>query len=220
MFKSFNTIIINSFFVCFSLTFAFFLSEVAYRSLLYFDNPKKFLLSSIDLDNKYTSSLYNVSHWEFDSDLGYYYPPGRKITLTHITDNKVTCCSTFSTINKIENIGPIIGDYYKSQYKIALFGDSFPATINKNQTFVSMLQTKLSDKFNKDIHVLNFGRDGIGVKQIFKIASVKAKIWKPDLIIIAFISDEINRVPIWRTVVKDKEFQRVLTTTKNKKTLI
>jgi hypothetical protein len=70
---------------------------------------------------------------------------------------------------------------------------------------------KKSEKLQKNVHILNFGRDGYGLKQIFKLADYKVSKWKPDFFIITFTTDDLDRRFFWRTVVKNKNETRVLT---------
>src|SRR4029077_6006550 len=58
----------------------------------------------------------------------------------------------------------------------------------------------------------NFGRDGYGILQMFDLAADKIAEYKPDVVIFAFITDDLTRDRFWRTVgVFDGE-RRVLTT--------
>ena len=61
--------------------------------------------------------------------------------------------------------------------------------------------------------VINFGRDSYGMLQMFHLANAMTKEFKPDLIIIAFITNDLTRARFWRTVNYIKGEKRLLTTT-------
>jgi len=157
-------------------------------------------------------SFYNRSHWEYDRALGYRYPAGRKLLHGSVTNGRLSTCDEIDTINERGNIGPIRGDYDSAELKILLFGDSFPAFITDGETFPSRLQAVLQDRAGVDAHIVNFGRDGTGILQMFDLAAAKVPEWRPDLVIITFISDDLDRVRIWRTATEIDGEPRILVT--------
>lgn len=193
-----------------SILLCFVILEMAYRVNVYLKQPKWFEPPSIPED--YYFGAYDVSHWEFDRDFGYVYPPNRKINLTSIANGRVVSCSQMDTINPMGNIGPIEGDYQKAELKIAVFGDSFSAFHVKNQTWPLRLQRLLIQSTGKDVHVLNFGRDGYGLLQMVDLAHAKVAEFKPDIVIFAFITNDLQRARLWRTVIPWEGGQRVVTT--------
>ena len=62
------------------------------------------------------------------------------------------------------------------------------------------------------MRVVNFGRDGYSLLQMFDLAAVKVPEWKPDLVIVAFITDDLDRARFWRTAIDVAGEERVLTT--------
>jgi len=192
-------------------TFVSFVAvEIGYRFYLNFDNHEKFFASR-NRDHP-TFGLYDESHWEYDKDFGFKYPKGREITYTGIRDGKVSQCNYIQTINERGNIGHIRGSYEKADLKILVFGDSFPAFFVGGNTFPMRLQDFLAERLNLDVHVVNFGRDGYGILQMFDLAAAKISEWKPDLVLFTFITDDLTRVRIWRTVTEINGEPRVLTT--------
>ncbi len=190
-----------------SLAVGFILSEAGYRFLLYRDVPERFHEPPVE-----QLGVYDKSHWIYDEKFGYGYPPGRVINYTNIQNGKVNGCSTINVINELGTIGPIVGNYKDAAVKIMVIGDSF-AVFNLNyKTWPLLLQTKLQERLGKPVHVLNFGRDGYGILQMFDLAAAKAAEWKPDLVIIAFITNDLARIRTWRadTIVNGR--QRLLTT--------
>lgn len=193
-----------------STAFGIIVVEGGYRTLLYVEKPEKFLVPW-NRDHP-IFGLFNVSHWEFDEEFGFIYPPGRQIDFTGISDGKVDRCQIIETINERGNIGSIRGDYETADLKILVFGDSFPAFSINGWTFPAKLQDTLGAAIGKVPHIVNFGRDGYGVLQILDLAAARIPEWKPDLVIISFTTDDLTRVRIWRTATQVNGEDRILTT--------
>jgi hypothetical protein len=186
----------------------FGLSEAGFRSYLYLAYPRIFHPPNAHKQ----FSAYDLSHWDFDERFGYVYPPGRVIHQTNVQDERVTSCQRLDVINKYGNIGPVVGDYHQADVKVLVFGDSWSAFHHDGRTWPAFLQETLEARLNKTVHVVNFGRDGYGILQMFDLAAAKIAEWKPDLVVFAFITDDLDRARFWRTVVGDGDDVRVLTT--------
>lgn len=185
------------------------LAEGGYRAYLRLQYPARFTLP----DRESYIASYSVSHWEFDEQLGYVYPPNRAIDYTGVADGRVRDCDRFSVIDKNGNIGLQKRDFADADLKVAVFGDSWSAFQQGGKTWPYFLQEELEKRLGRKVAVMNFGRDGTGVLQMFDMAAAKIAQWKPDISIVAFISDDLTRARFWRTVVGSGDAQRVLTTT-------
>jgi len=183
------------------------LAEIAFRVYLVHRYPDRFNPRD---DN--TFGVYNVSFWEFDERFGYVYPAGRVIDDIGVARGYVKGCDRISVINEFGNIGPVAGDWSTARIKIAVFGDSFSAIHVRGLTWPHFFQEILAERLKQPVAVMNFGRDGYGMLQMFDLAAVKVAEWKPDIVIIAFITDDLTRARFWRTVVGEGDSQRVLTT--------
>lgn len=184
------------------------LLETGYRVYLRYHAPRWFTIPDPE---KGSFAVYNISHWEFDKDFGYIYPAGRTIEGASIVDGRVRGCGRASVINQFGNIGPTAGDWATAQLKIAVFGDSWTAFHHDGKTWPHFLQETLAKRLGKTVAVMNFGRDGYGVLQMFDLAAAKISEWKPDIAVLAFITDDLSRARFWRTVVGEGDSQRVLT---------
>jgi hypothetical protein len=182
------------------------LSEGVYRVYLdvsaWFDAPQR--PGPIGVKNR--------SLWEFDEEFGYVYPPGRTVDGTVVKDGHVVNCQRVDVINRDGNVGPIVGRYDTAELKVLVFGDSWAAFQHEGKTWPSFLQGALERRLRKTVHVVNFGRDGYGILQMFDLAAVKVAEWKPDLVLITFISDDLTRARFWRTAIGEGDEVRVLTT--------
>jgi hypothetical protein len=177
---------------------AFFVMEAAYRAyLLHVASPERFTRKPPG-----AIGVYGKPFWIYDEQFGYVYPKGESIPIATIAENKVVLCSRFSDFNEQGNVGKVFGDYDTADLKILVFGDSFTATVHDGDTWPNLLQRRLSERLNKTVNVVNFGRDGYGVLQMLDLAAAKIREWKPDLAIVAFITNDLQRVRIWRTITR------------------
>lgn len=191
-----------------STLFAFGLLEAGYRFILKQDVPERFAYADVGM-----IQAFDVSHWNFDQKFGYGYPPKRKIAHTAITDGKVASCTLIDVINERGNIGPIEGSYEDAELKIAIFGDSWSAFNQNSLTWTDILQRKLEKFTGKSTHVVNFGRDGYGLLQMFDLSVHELPKWKPDIAVYAFITNDLARVRTWRVIEeRDGQEDRILTT--------
>jgi GDSL-like lipase/acylhydrolase family protein len=183
------------------------IAEIAFRIYLVNWYPDRF---NPRHDN--TFGVYNVSLWEFDERFGYVYPAGRVVDDVGVAQGYVKDCDRISAINEFGNIGPVAGNWSTAALRIAVFGDSFSAIHVKGLTWPHFFQEILTERLKRPVAVMNFGRDGYGMLQMFDLAAAKVSEWKPDIVIIAFITDDLTRARFWRTVVGEGDSQRVLTT--------
>jgi hypothetical protein len=182
--------------VLLGITMALVLSEAAYRVRLYFvGQPHRFVRGAAN-----GFSVIDRPMWIYDEQFGYVYPKGERIHFTHITKGRVVACSFWTGFNEQGNIGVVEGDYATADLKILVFGDSFTATVYDGIGWPLLLQRRLSQRLRRTVHVVNFGRDGYGILQMFDLAAAKIPEWKPHLAILAFITDDLQRRRFWRTV--------------------
>ena len=187
--------------------------EAAYRLRLYLISPALFA--------EYTSVpgffIYDDAHYRFSEQYGYEYAPGL-ITAMVVNDGRSTACNSVgSKVDRFGNLGDNSGSYEDAKLKILVFGDSWMAvTVPRDGVFYtvpSVLQQRLERQLGREVHVVNFGRDGYGVLQMFDLAVDKIAEYKPDVVIFAFITDDLTRDRFWRTVGVFDGQRRVLTTT-------
>ena len=206
-----TTIIGSAALVAIGLIIGAGLAEVAYRGWLYRGLQNLFRSAAGDAQLP-SFGVYDKSLWEFDQRFGYFYPPGRTVHLTSLNSGKVVGCRQMPPINAEGNVGFIKGDYASADVKVAVFGDSFAATQDNGVTWPNILQDRLTERLHRKVNVVNFGRDGYSLLQMFDLAAAKVPEWKPDLAIIAFITDDLARARFWRTAIEIDGQERVLTT--------
>lgn len=202
---------INGLLLLASIALSLVAIEASYRAFLFIRTPINFKEGE-DTTPIPTIGVYDRSLWEYDAELGYRYAHG-PIHLSHVDGGQVTGCTTISPANAQGNMGRIARQWEEGAIKIAVFGDSFSAFVTpEGVTWPEILRERLEQRFGRSVSLVNFGRDGIGVLQMFDMMATLLPTWKPDLVIVAFITDDLARVRIWRTSVTVNGEPRVLVT--------
>lgn len=203
--------LINGLLLLASLFLSFVAVEASYRAFLFVRTPINFKEGG-DTTPIPAIGVYDRSLWDYDAELGYRYAHG-PIHLSHVDGGQVTGCTTISPANAQGNMGRIARQWEEGAIKIAVFGDSFSAFVTpEGVTWPEILRERLEQRFGRPVSLVNFGRDGIGVLQMFDMMAALLPTWKPDLVIVAFITDDLARVRIWRTSVTVDGEPRVLVT--------
>lgn len=193
--------------VTFSLLISFLLAEGAYRLHLY----RGFQRPGIRVIN---NSLYT-----YDEEYGYRYIPNATYVMAGIQHGQqggVLYC-WHGAVNEQGNIGIKNESWSADDFKILIVGDSFsslPTGPNGAITWTDFFPGFLGEFGGRRVAVKNYARDGYGILQMFHLALEMARRHKPDLILVAFISDDLWRNRFYRsTTTIDKE-ERILTSPK------
>ena len=147
-------------------------------------------------------SVFNEPLREYNREFGYSYIPTETAIEVLVKDGYPVryheyWANEMGNRNRIK--GAIKGAYEEADLKILVFGDSFTAQQHNGLTWPDLLQDKLGERLGKKVNVINFGRGGYAVMQMFDLASAKLEEFNPDLIIIAFITAESNAARQWIT---------------------
>ena len=188
----------------------FLLAEAGYRLYLYLTEPHRFLpLLGQEAPLKFL--YFQDSPYRYSAEFGYEYVPG-VFYEGAIADGTVKACAdSLWVINAWGNSGRIKGAYDDAARKVLVFGDSFTSQSNDGMTWPDFLQDLLEMQLGRSVHVVNFGRDGYGVLQMFDLAAAKVPEWKPDLAVIAFITDDLHRARFWRMKTVRNGQERLIT---------
>jgi len=181
-----------------SMLFTIAFSEIAYRLYLMqkLGTGKDSEVTEDDLNYSAVDDVLT----EFNLEFGYSYVANRSNNSVRVHNGYPVMC-TQGTINELGNTNRIEGNYEDATVKILVFGDSFTANTQLNGiSWPDLLQDELAAKLNQDVNVVNFGRGGYGILQMFDLARTKVEELKPDLVIFAFITSDLVRARFWRTV--------------------
>jgi lysophospholipase L1-like esterase len=195
--------------VVFGAAAGFFVSEVAYRALLYVEQPARFVQSQRDMRHP-SVWFFHASPWHYSEPFGYEYAK-ETVHGGSAQDGTVRSCWTFP-LNAMGNVGLVEGDYGAANRKILVFGDSFTAQPHDQLTWPHLLQRRLNADARPVTAVMNMARDGYGILQMLDLAASKIAEHKPHIAVIAFITDDLTRARSWRTAVVVDGRERILTT--------
>lgn len=190
-----------------------FLVEGLYRGWLYTNQPEVFQVSG---EEHPTIWFFEKSRWWFNEAHGFEYGP-ETVYGGSASDGAVKSCWSWPA-NSRGNMGIIEGSYDEADLKVLVFGDSFTAQVEtsfdpRGVTWPDFLQRKLIEETGRSAHVVNFGRDGYGILQMVDFAVDMIPEWDPDLVVFAYITDDLTRDRFWRTYAPKNGRERILTTT-------
>ncbi len=160
----------------------------------------------------YTYNVASVVHGVYDEDFGIKYPPNSKLTTFRVTNGKVTWCPEASFISNKNGLEgkTTIEEYNNADIKILAFGNSFTHWNQKGYTWPDLLQDNLAKILDVNVSVLNYGRGAYGILQMFDLAEAKIKEHQPDLVIFAFITNDLTRARWWTKTVTIGGYTRSL----------
>ncbi len=192
----------NILLVILSVLITYGLLEVAYRVFWYArltSNYKTYAFIAVD-----------APVYQFDLQSGYRYKPDSTYRwMFYNADNMLVRSSQV----RVNNIG-LISSHNRDleprdpgEFRIVVLGDSVTASMTNDIPWVDILDDLLNADTNlkatlgvSKFSVMNYGREGTGVVQFADVFVNEAKNVSPDLVLVNFISDDIIRKFIWRTM--------------------
>ena len=155
------------------------------------------------------SKFRDHSFWAFDAPLyildtqvGYKYNSNSHLICRHFDQNHKLLRQNTLRVNNFGHLSPR-DDYLEksdSEFRIAILGDSFTACRANFMPWPILLEDSLNtdDKLKHllgkpTVKVINFGMDGTGIVQWPSVYAQEAERFRPDLIIVNFITDDISR---------------------------
>lgn len=190
-----------------SIVFSIILLEFGYRLFLL----KQVVPPGIDTENMI---VYSTPFWEYNKVSGFDYVKNGRTDLTFFKNGIPSRCLSFSS-NSEGNPGGETA-VQNPELRVFVFGDSFtfyPHGEHGDITWPKLLQDSLSGKYKKRVQITNYARDGMGVLQMIDFAADQVSSGlQPDLIIIAFITDDLDRQRFWRVRKNQNGRDNVFTT--------
>src|SRR5262245_13904350 len=173
----------------------FVITEVGYRLYLRYYNPQIFRQQA----QSKTFWFVSDSVWTYDQEVGYRYKPNFSWFDGHVNEGRLVQCKNSHKTDALGNMGSSCADYQDAEFKVLVFGDSITAQAIDNLTYPALLERELSRRLGRRVSVMNLGRDGYGVLQMIDLAVREIPRWKPDMVLINFITDDLDRGRFWRT---------------------
>jgi hypothetical protein len=185
-----RTMLVNTLLTAASLLFGLALAEVGYRTVL---------ITAEQPPSTDSMVIYSHNVWTYDRQTGFDYISGGRTHSSIFTGGLPRLCVPF-VADASGNPGRPSAVLHPRR-RIDVFGDSFTTQqhgIDGGITWPSLLEQRLNERHGGPFQVRNFARDGTGVLQMIDSAAGVAAADRPDLIIIAFISNDLARRRIWR----------------------
>jgi hypothetical protein len=182
--------LVNILLIAASLLFGLALAEVGYRAVL---------IATEQPPSTDSMVIYSHNVWTYDRQTGFDYVSDGRTHLSIATGGLPRLCVPF-VADASGNPGRPSAVLHPRR-RIAVLGDSFTTQqhgIDGGITWPSLLEQRLNKRHDGPFQVRNFARDGTGVLQMIDSAAGVAAADRPDLIIIAFISNDLPRRRIWR----------------------
>lgn len=197
-----RAVLLNSLLILLSVLVTYLLLETGYRLLTYQQLSSK--------DESYAFWWTDQVFYELDETAGYRYPADTTLrhTLTDFMNASVVghdvYINNMGNLSRYDDLPPDM----PGVYRIALIGDSFTAgafsgmppgdflepMLNESAAFKAMVGADTID-------VMNYALEAIGFEQFAAIYESRVQPVAPDLLIVAFISDDIRRRFIWRDAI-------------------
>lgn len=152
--------------------------------------------------------------FKFDKSLGYSYRPGVTARTVLLEDN-VVVRSWDSVVNERGTVGdPKITDRWDAAaHRVLVVGDSFSANHEFGGiAWADYFFQELTQRGGLDVAVMNSAQPAFGILQMVSMASARIAEYKPTVIVMAFIEDDLNRGRVWRATFDDGKYIRSITT--------
>jgi GDSL-like Lipase/Acylhydrolase family len=141
----------------------------------------------------------NSSPWTYDQEAGYRYKPNHVWIDGRVRGGRLHSCVGRNKTDALGNMGSSAAGYQDAELKVLVLGDSITAQAVDSVTYPALLERELSQRLGRRVAAMNLGRDGYGVLQMVDLAVREVPRWKPDLVLINFITDDLDRARFWRT---------------------
>jgi hypothetical protein len=195
-------------FVAVTCAVTFVVAEAGFRLYLEHRNPANFQQPP----ESSTFTFFRDSVWDYDQEVGYRYKADQIWMGGYVQNGRLVGCDSQNRSDSRGNMG-ISGMHYEgAELKVLVFGDSVTMQPRNNVTYPLLLERALSERLGRRVSVMNLGRDGYGILQMVDLAVREVPRWKPDLVLIDFITDDIDRDRFWRTEMTVDGRARVFTT--------
>jgi hypothetical protein len=181
-------------------------AEAAYRIKL------RATVGAAPLGMSETYRVASTAAIEFDRQVGYRYRPNTHLQTVRITDGKPVLLFE-QAFNAEGNVGALAVDYDQADVKLMVCGDSFTAISHDGETWPDQAAKRLAERTGRDVRQVNLARDGYGILQMFDLAAEEVARYSPDIVLIAFISDDLTRARVWRGVAEVDGRQRTWVST-------
>ena len=132
-----------------------------------------------------------------DKVAGFRHVPGRQVVGVRVANGRAVL-SLERTINAAGVVGPSEAEAEKAETRILVVGDSFTENQREGTTWPALMQQELTDRIGGTVSVISRARSGHGLLQMIDVAADTARARDFDVVVVAFISDDLNRARFWQ----------------------
>ena len=144
-----------------------------------------------------------------DPVAGFRHEPLREVFGVRVANGRAVL-SLERTSNAEGSIGPSESESSQAATRILVVGDSFTENQRRGTTWPALLQVELGERIEGTVSVISRARSGHGLLQMIDVATEETRASEFDLVVVAFISDDLNRARFWqRTLQVDGETRLV-----------
>lgn len=145
-----------------------------------------------------TFNVTNKPLYQYSASTGYDYIPNTKAVCIYMLNGNIFTYDSIS-VGPYGNLGDGVQSWTDEDFKILAFGDSFTANPYKYFSWTDHVAEPLGSTLGRSVRVMNLARDGYGVLQMMRLANETLKKVPADLVVIAFIVDDLDRARVWRS---------------------
>ena len=185
--KGWRRVLLPALLLVSSTALGFLSVEIAYRYHLY-----------SRMKNAPTYYAANDSIYEYSRDFGFTHLPGKSIVEVKVERGYPVLWNERFT-DASGNMTRVKRDSVRRDCRVLVLGDSYTAYQREGSTWPDFLQDRLDGRYPGKFEIVNCGRISYGVLQMFDLAGAKIRELQPDLVIVAFITDDLRRCRFWMT---------------------
>ena len=144
-----------------------------------------------------TFHAWNEATIRDDPVAGYRHDPDRRVVGVRVANGRPVL-SLERTSNSAGAIGPSESGTEQAATRILVVGDSFTENQRQGTTWPALLQSELGERIDGTVSVISRARSGHGLLQMIDVAAGEARASEFDVVVVAFISDDLNRARFWQ----------------------
>lgn len=187
----------NAFLVVVSIAIGLCLLEGLYRVWLSWQIQLS--IPSLDPKQALNFSAESENYLLEDRQFGFRWRTGKREYLTaHVVDGLFDRCEGYVfRADSPHSAGRAEADPSTAALRILVFGDSFSTMMVDDETWPSLMERYLTQKLGFQVSVQNVARGGYGVLQMIDQAAIVLPQAKPDLFVVAYITNDLIRTRWW-----------------------
>jgi len=145
-----------------------------------------------------------------DKVAGYCHVPGKQVVGVRVANGRAVL-SLERTINAAGVVGHSEAGAEEAETRILVVGDSFTENQRQGTTWPALMQVELAERIGGTVSVISRARSGHGLLQMIDVAADTVGARDFDVVVIAFISDDLNRARFWQHTREHENVSRLST---------